>query len=163
MGQVVAGLRSSCAMSAKRSHPPFNWREWIAQTGATARDPVSDDSLARAEAGLGALPSDLRDLLKVSNGLSGEFNVWLVWPVEELERQNAEFRTTEDFGQLYMPFDHLLFFGESGDGDLFAYPIKGGKIGDGINIYRWDHENDSRTWVADNLCGYIKRRVENSI
>jgi hypothetical protein len=41
----------------------------------------------------------------------------------------------------------LLFFGASGNGDLFAYRILAGEVRDD-DIFVWDHETDSRTQVS---------------
>ncbi len=49
-----------------------------------------------------------------------------------------------------MPFDCLLFFADGGNGDLFGYSILNGIV-QRDDIYVWNHENDSRTWVAPSL------------
>ena len=47
------------------------------------------------------------------------------------------------------------FFGDAGNGDQFAYPIQNGKI-QRNDIFVWNHEDDSRTWVAPDLKYYIE-------
>jgi hypothetical protein len=54
-----------------------------------------------------------------------------------------------------MPFDHLLFFADAGDGDQFAFGILNGEIRN-PDIFVWNHENDSRTWVAPSLDVYLE-------
>jgi hypothetical protein len=107
--------------------------------------------LRKCEAALSiALPSELRALLSQSNGVLGEYALPLVWPVEKIESTNREFRESKELHKLYMPFGHLLFFADSGNGDQFAY----GLLADGIrkpDIFLWNHENDSRSWVAPRL------------
>ncbi|NUW33907.1 SMI1/KNR4 family protein [Nonomuraea sp. SMC257] len=60
--------------------------------------------------------------------------------------------------QLYMPFNPLLFFADYGGGDQFAYVVDPGRH----DIFVWDHETDSRRWVADNLEEYLRRRLSSS-
>ena len=54
-----------------------------------------------------------------------------------------------------MPFDALLFVASVGNGDLFGYAVLNGTI-QRDDIYVWDHEDDSRTWVASSLKDFIK-------
>jgi len=50
-----------------------------------------------------------------------------------------------------MPFNHLLFFGDAGNGDQFAFSIHAdGKIYR-PDVFVWNHEDDSRTWIAPSL------------
>ena len=54
-----------------------------------------------------------------------------------------------------MPFVDLLFFADAGNGDQFAYTIQNGRI-QKSDIFAWNHENDSRNWVAPNLTRYLE-------
>ena len=54
-----------------------------------------------------------------------------------------------------MPFDPLLFFGDAGNGDQFAYAIHEAQVRRN-DIFAWDHETDSRTWVAPSLERYLE-------
>jgi hypothetical protein len=101
------------------------------------------------------LPQELRELLAETNGASDDFGIELIWPTDRIIEDNIMFRTCEDFAELYMPFDALLFFSNSTDGDQFAYAIKKGVIRD-LDIYRWNHEDDSRSWAASNLTHFIE-------
>ncbi|BAU85302.1 SMI1/KNR4 family protein [Streptomyces laurentii] len=58
-----------------------------------------------------------------------------------------------------MPFDPLLFFGEAGNGDLFAFLARI----DRPDVVVWNHELDSRTWVAPSLTTYLDWRLSGRI
>ncbi|WSL80461.1 SMI1/KNR4 family protein [Kitasatospora sp. NBC_01266] len=51
-----------------------------------------------------------------------------------------------------MPFDPLLFFADAGNGDLFALLPRIGRP----DVFVWNHEDDSRTWVAPSLAKYLE-------
>lgn len=122
---------------------------------ATFSDGVADAALAEAELRLTVrVPEDLRALLAESDGIRGEHELALVWPLERIVADNEAFRSRPDFDQLYMPFDHLLFFADAGNGDQFAYTICGGEVRK-PDIFVWNHEDDSRTWVAPDLRTYL--------
>lgn len=97
-----------------------------------------------------ALPAELRELLRESDGIAGEDGLGLCWSAQRIRDDNQEFRSNEDFRELYMPFDPLLFFADAGNGDQFAFVICAGRISR-PDIFVWDHETDSRTWVAPSL------------
>lgn len=61
--------------------------------------------------------------------------------------------------RLPMSFDCLLFIGEEGNGDLYRYRVLVGLI-ESPDIYRWDHENDSRIWFARDLEDYVRRLAD---
>lgn len=65
------------------------------------------------------------------------------------------FRNFEDYRDIFMPFDHLLFFSDAGNGDLFGYVILNGSI-QRDDIFVWDHETDSRKWIAFSLKDFIE-------
>lgn len=61
-----------------------------------------------------------------------------------------------------MPFDHLLIFGEAGNGDLWVFGIlMDGQIQE-WQVYAWDHETDGRPWIAAGLADLIAR-VESGL
>jgi hypothetical protein len=101
-----------------------------------------------------ALPSELRTLLLESDGVRGEYSIDLVWPTQRIATDNSLFRSEPNFRELYMPFDHLLFFADAGNGDQFAFPILSGGVSH--DVFAWNHENDSRTWVAPSLGKYFE-------
>jgi hypothetical protein len=130
-----------------------SWRDRLRLLTSKAEffEPAAQISIAHAEAALSLeFPTELASLLRESNGVHGEYGLDLLWPVERIEADNLKFRTFPDFKELYMPFDPLLFFGDAGNGDQFAYTVLNGKVKRG-GIFVWDHETDSRTWVAPSL------------
>ncbi|MCC9602254.1 SMI1/KNR4 family protein [Stieleria sp. JC731] len=141
------------------------WKELIANLTDEAEfaSPATPDSISSVETLLGVrLPEDLSALLAESNGVVGEYGVDRIWNTERIERENNELRTEGDYKSLYMPFDHLLFFADAGNGDLFGYAILDGEIRKD-DIYAWDHEDDSRKWVAGSLRGYIQTWLDGSL
>jgi len=123
----------------------------------TFSDPVAIDLIAGAERKVGiAFPQDLMNALQESDGIVGKYELALVWPLERIVKDNLTFRNNAEFASLYMPFDHLLFFGDAGNGDQFAYSVaRSGRIED-PDIFVWDHENCSRKWAAPNLAKYLE-------
>ncbi len=78
-------------------------------------------------------------------------------------KDNLFYRNFEDYRDIYMPFDNLLFFSDAGNGDLFCYAIlKNGTI-EKTDIYVWNHEDDSRTWVAASLKHFIEGWITSEI
>lgn len=107
------------------------------------------------------LPDELKDLLREANGIEYDFGAGLIWSTERIKSDNIEFRTTADFKDLYMPFDCLLFFGDAGNGDQFAYSILNGEIRRN-DIFEWNHEDDSRTWAAASLRQHLEKMLNKS-
>ncbi|WP_234314170.1 MULTISPECIES: SMI1/KNR4 family protein [unclassified Streptomyces] len=119
-------------------------------------EPASEQDLIEAERLLGAtLPTGLRTLLLESNGVMDEDGTDVIWSAEQIARTNQEFRTREDLKGLYMPFDALLFFGDNGGGDQFALPVLPVRP----DVFVWDHENDSRNWVASSMEEYLRKAL----
>jgi len=145
--------------------PPHNassWKELILRLGAgTEICPPGDESrYDRVEKSLEVgLPMALREFLTESDGLKDEYGFGVIWSVDEIERRNREFRTIESFRELYMPFDNMLFFGEDGGGDLFAFAIHADGRIHKDDIFRWEHESDGRSWFAARLEQFIERRL----
>lgn len=150
----------------------MSWQEFIrtvvpAEKGADfalrpAGPPASPPILDELETTLGVvLPPELRGLLGEMNGVRDKYGP-LIMSAEEMLKTNRSFRENEDFGELYMPFDCLLFFAEAGNGDLFAYPVVAGTARP-HDIFAWDHENDSRIWVAPALRTCIEWWVTGKI
>lgn len=119
--------------------------------------------LDSAEATLGvALPEDLRDLLLESDGIVGPTGVGLIWTLDRIVSANLEFRSLTAFRDQYMPFEPLLFFGDEGNGDQFAFIILNGVIRY-RNVFVWNHEDDSRFWVAGGLRRYLEWRATRPV
>jgi SMI1-KNR4 cell-wall len=133
---------------------PSVWTEAIAaMPGETIfKDAASALVLREAEQQLGqALPAELAALLAESDGVEGEYGLGLVWSIERIVAENLALRRDADLASLYMPFDSLLFFGDAGNGDLFGLVPHNGRP----DVFAWNHEDDSRTWVARGLAAYL--------
>ncbi|MFD3698063.1 SMI1/KNR4 family protein [Streptomyces sp. NPDC058646] len=133
---------------------PGMWTELVtALPGTTTLQPaVSEASLQRCAAALGhPLPADLTALLRESNGIEGEYGEGVIWSAEQIASENLTLREDLALATLYMPFDPLLFFADGGNGDLFALLPSFRRP----DVFMWNHENDSRTWVAPNLATYL--------
>ena len=134
------------------------WRELISSLSKDCEfnPPAAFFEISAVEESLGVkLPDELKELLKETNGVSGEYGLGVIWTTEEIRKYNTEFRTETDFKDLYMPFDHLLFFADAGNGDQFAFIILNGEIRR-PDIFVWNHEDDSRTWAASSLYQYLE-------
>ncbi|MEU9031883.1 SMI1/KNR4 family protein [Streptomyces sp. NPDC048383] len=137
------------------------WRQVVQEVFPKAgfREPAQVPEIVEAEKRLGrALPAQLKQLLLESNGVIGRTHVDTVWTVDQIVEQNLLFWSDESFAQLYMPFDALLFFGDNGGGDQFAFVQKPERA----DVFVWEHESDSRRWVANNLRDYLGRSLRDS-
>jgi len=108
------------------------------------------------------LPKKLVDLFNETNGVFDNFDCPLIWSTEQIIKDNLFFRNFDDYKDIYMPFDHLLFFSDAGNGDLFGFAILNGSI-QKDDIYVWNHEDDSRTWIASSLENFIKGWITSEI
>ncbi|WP_153547188.1 SMI1/KNR4 family protein [Streptomyces sp. RB17] len=137
------------------------WRQVVQEVFPEAgfREPAQVSEIVEVEKRLGrALPAELKQLLLESNGVIGRTHVDTVWTVDQIVEQNLLFWSDESFAQLYMPFDALLFFGDNGGGDQFAFVKKPERP----DVFVWEHESDSRRWVANNLRDYLGRSLRDS-
>ena len=85
----------------------------------------------------------------------GRTHVDTVWSLDEIVERNLRFWSDSTFAQLYMSFDALLFFGDNGGGDQFAFVQRPYRP----DVFVWEHESDSRRWVANNLRDYLGRSL----
>jgi hypothetical protein len=90
----------------------------------------------------------LRDL---TDEATEQYSLDLVWNVDRITRDNELFRGDEQLRELYMPFDGLVLFADAGNGDQFALSRSGNQ-----EVYVWDHESDSRIWVAPSVMTYLE-------
>ncbi|MEE1787648.1 SMI1/KNR4 family protein [Streptomyces sp. SP17BM10] len=137
------------------------WRQLILELAPDAElaAPASDDTLADVERALGQrVPPDLAGLLRECDGVVRR-GLDVVWDAARIARDNRGFRTTEDFRQLYMPFEPLMFFGDNGGGDLFAFVRTPERDHD---VFVWDHETDSRSMVTGRLRQYLERSLREA-
>lgn len=126
-------------------------------------EPANEAKIQSAEGALEiSFHQDLRSLLLESDGVFGEYGLGLIWSVERIHADNLNFRTNEDFKEIYMPFDSLLFFGDGGNGDQFAYPIQNGMIRNN-DVFVWNHEDDSRNRISPNLKAYLEGWLNGEI
>lgn len=141
------------------------WRRLIrnAAFGCEFNPPAADAEIESAERSLNVvLPAALSAFLRETDGASAEYDEGLLWPVGRILRVNLEFRSSEDFAALYMPFDPLLFFAGEESGDQYAFAITGGEI-KRTDVFIWEHETDSRRWVAPSLEKYVEWRLDGKI
>lgn len=101
----------------------------------------------------------LVEVLLESDGITGEHGLGLVWPLRRIVADNLVFRTSPDFRNLYMPFDPLLFFADGGNGDQFALLWTLERD----DVFVWDHETDSRTWVAPTIEQYLRWWLDGTL
>ena len=141
------------------------WREKVLDLhpGSIFSDPVSQDQFIQTEQKLGVnIPVELGDLLRETNGVTDEYGLGIVWSIERIRKENESFRSNLEFAKMYMSFDQLLFFADAGNGDLFGYVVLQGRIRSS-NIFAWNHENDSRNWVAQSLGKYLEWWLKGKI
>lgn len=134
------------------------WKQTVLQSYPHARlaDPVTPAALDAAERRLGeTLPTPLRDLLLVTDGVRGRSSIDTVWNLDAVVEQNLFFRGDPTFATLYMPFAPLLFIGDNGGGDQFAFVQTPARP----DIFVWEHESDSRRWAANDLHDYLRRSL----
>lgn len=133
------------------------WRELASEfPDVELQGPAAADALTAIEERLDqTLPGPLRELLLETDGIEADFGTEAVWTAEKILEENSSFRSNEQFRSLYMPFDALMFFGDNGGGDQFAFV----RTPDRDEIFVWDHETDSRTWVAPSLENYLRNAL----
>jgi hypothetical protein len=145
--------------SAAEARNPYHcqdgtvFRDLIArlEPEATFAPGATDAQLDATESALGRrLPHDLAACLRESNGVTGRHGLGLIWS-ERIAADNGFFRTEPDFARIYMPFAPLVFFADGGNGDHFALLAEI----DRDDVFVWNHEDDSRSWVAGNLATYL--------
>ena len=134
------------------------WRKRISSFCPAARfaAPATESAISSIGVSLAVdVPRDLLSVLRESDGVEGDYGLGLIWCAERIVADNLRFRSSTDFQELYMPFDCLVFFADAGNGDQFAYSVTGGAIRRD-DVFVWNHETDSRAWVAPNLATYLE-------
>ncbi|MCU6793503.1 SMI1/KNR4 family protein [Paenibacillus sp. WQ 127069] len=140
------------------------WKNYISTISSEYyfKDPVSDADLTLIKRKLNVeLPEDLLQLYNETNGVYDEFHCPLIWSIDQIVADNLNYRS-EEYKDMYMPVDHLLFFSDAGNGDLFGYAIRNEVIQTN-RIYVWNHEDDSRTFIAPSLKYFIKGWITDEI
>jgi len=141
------------------------WKDYICTISKdySFRPPVSNTEIIQIKEELNVeLPKKLFELFNETNGVFDSFGCPLIWSTSQIIKDNLFFRNFGDYKDIYMPFDHLLFFSDNGCGDLFGYKILNGSI-QTEDIYVWNHEDDSRIWVASSLEVFIKGWITGEI
>ncbi|ODU00512.1 MAG: cell wall assembly protein [Planctomycetes bacterium SCN 63-9] len=142
------------------------WKEFIQELTSQCEffTPVAFDRINAANLSLGIeMPAELRGLLCETNGIYGEYELGLVWNLERIVEDNLMFRQNPSFRDIYMPFDHLLFFADAGNGDQFAFSIHADGVIHRPDVFVWDHEDDSRSWAAGSLKDYLDRWISGRL
>ncbi|MEU0254188.1 SMI1/KNR4 family protein [Streptomyces sp. NPDC006184] len=138
------------------------WRELASEfpdADVQLQDPATPDALTAIEEQLGQpLPGPLRELLTETDGIEANYGTEVIWTAEKILEENLSFRGNEQFRTLYMPFDALMFFGDNGGGDQFAFVRTPARD----EIFVWDHETDSRTWIAPSLEAYLRSTLASN-
>jgi hypothetical protein len=124
---------------------------------ATFERGAPDGTLSSLQERLGIrLPTDLLKLLGETDGISTDEGLGrIVWSTTRILSDNLEMRGGLYAG-LYMPFDDLVFFADAGNGGRFGFPVPLGSLEAGPDVFAWDHEDDSRKWVAPSLPKYLE-------
>ncbi|RIW28940.1 SMI1/KNR4 family protein [Bacillus salacetis] len=135
------------------------WKEFVTAISNEYHfgNPASKTDVTQLQVELNVeLTKELVGLFSETNGIFDYYHCPLIWSAKQVLEDNLFFRNFEEYQDLYMPFDNLLFFSDAGNGDLFCYAItKNGTI-EKTDIYVWNHEDDSRIWVASSLQDYIE-------
>ena len=134
------------------------WVELVREVdpAATFGDPVDEAALHACEVALAhPLSVDLTALLRETDGVGTAYGDSSLWTLRRIHEENTWIRTDEQYAELYLPFDDLCFFDDAGNGDWYGFVPR--REAHGLHdIYRWDHEDDSRAWVAPDLETYIR-------
>ncbi|UOQ48764.1 SMI1/KNR4 family protein [Gracilibacillus caseinilyticus] len=141
------------------------WKYFISSISKeyTFRPPASNREISQISEKLNVvLHKKLLELYSETNGIFDSFDCPLIWSTSRVVEDNLFFRNFDDYKDIYMPFDHLLFFADDGCGDLFGYKILNGSI-QTEDIYVWNHEDDSRTWVASSLEKFVEGWITGEI
>jgi hypothetical protein len=119
-----------------------DWNRLLrAEDGYQLQPAASASEVAAAEATLTAeLPSDLKDLYLVSNGVFDTTGQWFViWPLAEITARNQEAWSTEGSSQRHV----LVGFGDDGTGAPFCVPRDGG-----TGVFAWSPIDSEATPLA---------------
>lgn len=134
------------------------WTAWLRgldsdEAKVVLAEPVAADALAEAEERLGLiLPVDLRSLLSETDGLGSADGAEPVWPVERIADENEQLRDVGSTPALPEGADEdLLFFGDAGGGNLFAYELDDDGDITEPDIFLWLAEAGEARWIASDL------------
>jgi hypothetical protein len=82
--------------------------------------------------------------------------VSIVWSTDEIAQRNLDLRRQGQQGSPQgsdLAVEHLLVFGDRGNGDLYCFPI----TPEGVRneVFLWDHEDDSVSYQASSLREFL--------
>ncbi len=135
------------------------WREMISRLTPDAEiaRPAGGAVVDGIEERLGqVVPAELRALLLEVDGVADEYGTDVVWSAQRIADENWAFRVDPDYSRLYVSFSSLMFFGDNGGGDQFAFM----RSPDRSDVFVWDHETDERRIVAHSLEEYLVKSLE---
>ena len=116
--------------------------------------PMLTSELSNAEEKLLCrLNIQLVELLTYANGIKGEYDLPIIYSLDEIVNCNINFRTNSAFIDIYNPFDDVLFFLDAGNGDYFGFEIEDNLCKNQVIV--WNHENDSRTNIVKDLFTFL--------
>ena len=148
------------------------WRNTInkLQSGCLYRPPAQHSAIERVEQSLALqLPPDLNEFLRHSDGLIDAEGHKIIWSIEELLEENQAMRSMYQYQQVFMPFDHLLFFSGNTFSRFnphlvefgFAYGMT--RLGDAYPaIFSWE-QDDSRIRVATDLKDFLQSALAGEL
>ncbi|MDP7978518.1 SMI1/KNR4 family protein [Bacillus sp. WLY-B-L8] len=118
--------------------------------------PAREEAIVRMEEMFQVqFPNELKDFLRETDGVTyTAYDLSLVWSAKLIQRENLYMRRQEGVQEFHMPFASMLFVADAGNGDLFGYCVQNGVIKND-DIYVWNHEDNSTTWVAHSLQSFI--------
>jgi cell wall assembly regulator SMI1 len=115
---------------------------------------ASSASIEEAERRLGReLPQELKALFAETDGIFDNRGDWLVHSLDYLIEDILGLWEIDD---LYMAPRTMILFGGPGNGDRYFIPV----LPNGVYsecIFLWDHETDSREWIAQSFSDYFYR------
>ena len=138
------------------------------------REPAPESLLLelKKQFNLTQLPPELEELYTQTDGVDDFLYIKhldesiktgdLIWPVERVIKENTFHRTSENYKRLYKSFNNLFFFADAGNGDLIAFEMQDGVL-EKSDVYFWNHEDDTREWLASGLKVFIEGWLTGSI
>jgi hypothetical protein len=162
-GEILLSEAASSIVGelVRKTPPVISHAEWMRALSTVTDGRVSFEPTAtngemkQAEDYFGfRLPEELRELWNRTRAITFDGTDLIFYSPEMMCSKHRELVEMNHF----MPLDHLLFIGASGDGDEFAFGRRrNGEISP--VIYRWSHDSDSRVACALGLYDYIHRHL----
>jgi SMI1-KNR4 cell-wall len=142
----------------------LSWKELASKCIDTPRfrKPVTAETVSKAESVLGrSLPKELISIYHETDGIFDATGANIVSSLSDMVDDNLDL-WGKGYEDVYMSLTSLFAFGGPGNGDRFFIPITpNGNYRRGV--YLWNHENDSRTWLANGIKDFLIRCRVNRI